>query len=118
MVCKNWFSRPDWYYIGTILVCTKSKMTNRFKSTHVPVLITAVMSAEDVGAQIETVIPGHCPSLSKSCEAQRESQTFVDVLAAEDVGRFPDRNVTEAFSVLVARASHANSARASEFRSA
>ena len=58
-------------------------MTNRFK------------------AQFETVA-GVCPSLSKSREAKRESQTFVDVLAAEDVGRFQDRNVTEAFSVLVA----------------
>jgi len=60
------------------------------------------MSAEMPGAQFETVVSGVCPSLSKSREAKRESQTFVDVLDAEDVGRFRDRNVTEAFSVLVA----------------
>ena len=93
MVCKNWFSRTDWYYIGTILVCTKSKMTNRFRSA---------MSAEGPGAQFETVVSGICPSLSKSREAKRESRTVLDVLGAEAVGRFPDRNVTAAFSVLVA----------------
>ena len=76
MVCKNWFFRPDWYYIGTILVCTKSKMTNRFRSA---------MSAEGPGAQFETV--------AKSREAKRESRTFVDVL---------DADVIDAFSVLVA----------------
>jgi iron complex outermembrane recepter protein len=63
-------------------------MTNRFMSTGSPTLMT--------------VVPGIRPSLAKSLEAKRESQTFVDVLAAEDVGKFPDRNMTEAFSVLVA----------------
>jgi hypothetical protein len=31
-----------------------------------------------------------------------EPRTFVDVLAAEDAVRFPERNETTAFSVLVA----------------
>ena len=53
MVCKNWFLRLDWYYIGTILVCTKSKMTNRFSA----------MSAEGPGAHFEPVIAAICPSL-------------------------------------------------------
>lgn len=55
--------------------------------------------------QIQSAVRNRCrclPQFSKSREAKRESQTFVDVLAAEDVGRFQDRNVTEAFSVLVA----------------
>jgi len=60
------------------------------------------MSAEGPDAQFETVVSGICPSLSKSRQANRESQSFVDVLGAEDVGRFQDQNVTEAFSVLVA----------------
>jgi len=102
MVCKNWFLRLDWYYIGTILVCTKSKMTNRFRSTSAPALMTAAIPAVEPGIQFATGISGICPSLRKLREAQRESQTCFDVLAAEDVGRFPDRNVTVAFSVLVA----------------
>ena len=42
------------------------------------------------------------PSLYEPIEAKREPQTFVDVLAAEDVGRFPNENMAASFSVLVA----------------
>jgi hypothetical protein len=91
MVCKKLFLRSDWYYIGPILVCTKIKMTNRFTNT-----------VEEHGEQLKTVVPGNRPCLFKFRETKPESQTMVDVLAAEDAGKFPDRNVTEAFSVLVA----------------
>ena len=77
-------------------------MTNRFKSTRGPALKAAALWAEEPGPRIETVDSRIRPCLPQSHEAKREPQTCVDVLAAEDVGRFPDRNVTETFSVLVA----------------
>jgi len=78
LVCKKLVFAADWSYIGTILVCPKSKMTNRFMTAHVR------------------------PNLAQSIETKCESRTFVYFLAAEDVGGFPDGNATEAFSVLVA----------------
>jgi hypothetical protein len=77
-------------------------MTNRFMSTRRPAPVIPAISADEPGEQIETAVPAIRPGLPKSREAKREPQTFVDVLAAEDVGTFPDRNMTEAFSVLVA----------------
>jgi hypothetical protein len=62
-------------------------MTNRFKSTG--------SDAVDRG-------PGYPPQSCQVARTKRESLTFVYVLAAEDVGKFPDRKMNEAFSVLVA----------------
>ena len=102
MVCKNWFFRTDWYYIGTILVCTKTKLTKQFMSTRSPALMAAAESAENQGEEMEAAVPGNPASPPKSLEAECESRVVVDVLAAEDVGRFPDQNMAEAFSVIVA----------------
>ena len=77
-------------------------MTNRFRSTRRSALTTAALPAENPDEKIETLVPGVRPSLANPLEAKCASQIFVDVLAAEDVGKVPDRNVTEAFSVLVA----------------
>jgi iron complex outermembrane receptor protein len=54
-------------------------------------------AANTSGEDVETVVvTGIRPSLAKSLEAKRESPTVVDVLTAEDVGKFPDKNVAEA----------------------
>jgi len=49
------------------------------------------------GGELEiVVVTSTHSSLAKSLEAKRESRTAVDVVAAEDVGNFPDKDVAEA----------------------
>jgi len=49
------------------------------------------------GEEVETVlVTGIRASLAESLEVKRESQTVVDVITSEDVGKFPDKNVAEA----------------------
>ena len=44
----------------------------------------------------EIVVTGIRGSLIQSLEAKRESDVIADILTAEDIGKFPDRNVAEA----------------------
>jgi iron complex outermembrane receptor protein len=44
----------------------------------------------------EVLVTGIRASLRESLEVKRESQTVVDVITSEDVGKFPDKNVAEA----------------------
>jgi iron complex outermembrane recepter protein len=44
----------------------------------------------------EVVVTGIRASLRESIESKRESATVVEVITAEDVGKFPDKNVAEA----------------------
>ncbi|HLA73143.1 MAG TPA: TonB-dependent receptor [Steroidobacteraceae bacterium] len=49
------------------------------------------------GEEVETVlVTGIRASLGKSLEVKRQSTAVVDVINAEDVGKFPDKNVAEA----------------------
>jgi TonB-dependent receptor len=48
------------------------------------------------GAADEIVVTGIRASLAKSLEAKRSADSIVDVITAEDVGKFPDQNVAEA----------------------
>src|SRR5688572_20349262 len=54
-------------------------------------------AANPPGEEVETVVvSGIRASLLESLEVKRESQTVVDVITSEDVGKFPDKNVAEA----------------------
>jgi iron complex outermembrane receptor protein len=54
-------------------------------------------AANSSAEEIDTVlVTGIRASLSKSLEVKRESTAVVDVINAEDVGKFPDKNVAEA----------------------
>src|SRR5690242_3553972 len=48
----------------------------------------------------EVVVTGYRASLQKSLETKREATVVEDVLTAEDVGKFPDKNVAEALQRL------------------
>ncbi len=54
-------------------------------------------AATPASEEVETVlVTGIRASLRESLEVKRESQTVVDVITSEDVGKFPDKNVAEA----------------------
>jgi iron complex outermembrane recepter protein len=65
-------------------------------------LLTQAAFAQDAPASTpqpeveEIVVVGLRASLEKSLEQKRESNTIVDVITAEDVGKFPDKNVADA----------------------
>jgi iron complex outermembrane receptor protein len=48
------------------------------------------------GALEEVVVTGIRASLRESLETKRNASTIVDAITAEDVGKFPDKNVAEA----------------------
>ena len=48
----------------------------------------------------EVVVTGYRASLQKSLETKREATVVEEVLTAEDVGKFPDKNVAEALQRL------------------
>jgi len=51
-------------------------------------------------ASEEVVITGYSQSLRDSAATKRRSNSIVDVISAEDVGKFPDKNVAESLSHL------------------
>ncbi|PTY08366.1 TonB-dependent receptor [Opitutaceae bacterium EW11] len=48
----------------------------------------------------EFTVTGYRASLAKSLETKRESASIIDVITAEDVGKFPDTNIAESLSHL------------------
>src|SRR3546814_8914505 len=44
----------------------------------------------------EIVVTGIRGALRQSIEAKRDSDVIADVISAEDIGKFPDKNVAEA----------------------
>ncbi len=52
----------------------------------------------DDGDQI--VVTGYARSLADSAATKRKANAIVDVISAEDVGKFPDRNIAESLSHL------------------
>jgi iron complex outermembrane receptor protein len=50
----------------------------------------------DTGSQEQIVITGYRQSIAASIRAKRQSSVIADVLTAEDIGKFPDKNVAEA----------------------
>ena len=57
-------------------------------------------AAQDAQQEDEIVVTGFRASVAQSIEAQREADAVVNVLSAEDVGKFPDHNVAEALQRL------------------
>ena len=52
------------------------------------------VQADQAGQDI--VVTGYRRSIEKSLNQKREANAFVDVITAEDVGKFPDKNVADA----------------------
>jgi iron complex outermembrane receptor protein len=56
---------------------------------------TARAAPSDTGSQEQIVITGFRRSIAASIQAKRQSSVIADVLTAEDIGKFPDKNVAE-----------------------
>jgi iron complex outermembrane receptor protein len=53
--------------------------------------------AQDANSGIETVVvTGYRASLNRALDIKRDSTTIVDAVSAEDIGKFPDKNVADA----------------------
>src|SRR4029450_1220278 len=60
-----------------------------------------IAHAQATGAQVEeVVVTGIRYSLQQSIDTKREANGVVDVLTAEDVGKFPDKTLAEALQRL------------------
>ena len=59
-----------------------------------------VAHAQTAGVTEEVVVTGIRYSLQQSIETKRDANGVVDVLTAEDVGKFPDKNLAEALQRL------------------
>jgi len=56
----------------------------------------AGLAQQDAGAQGgDIVVTGYRGSIEKSLNQKREANAFVDVITAEDIGKFPDKNVAD-----------------------
>ncbi|USQ95509.1 TonB-dependent receptor [Caulobacter sp. RL271] len=64
------------------------------------VLIAAPALAQDNTAVDEVVVTGIRASLLQSIESKRRADAIVDVVTAEDVGKFPSTNVAEALTIV------------------
>jgi len=53
-------------------------------------------NAEEVLELEEIVVQGYRRSLESNLGIKRESDSFVDAITAEDIGKFPDKNVADA----------------------
>ncbi len=87
----------------------------------VAVLLLADGAQAQVGAQTapeEIVVTGIRASLQQSVATKRSANAIVDAITAEDIGKFPDKNVAESLSHVPASPSIATSVRASVCRSA
>lgn len=52
------------------------------------------------GAKDEIVVTGYAASVMKSLDEKRRSNSLIDVISAEDVGKFPESNLAEALQRL------------------
>jgi iron complex outermembrane receptor protein len=82
------------------------------------VALAAPAFAQDKRQVDEVVVTGIRASLQASVEAKRNANAVIDVITAEDIGKFPDKNVAESLQRVRASPSSANSAKASGSRSA
>jgi iron complex outermembrane recepter protein len=56
----------------------------------------AGQAQQDAGAQAgDIIVTGYRGSIEKSLNQKREANAFVDVINAEDIGKFPDKNVAD-----------------------
>jgi iron complex outermembrane receptor protein len=80
-------ARTSFLLVTTCLVSTLS----------VPAWAQSDTASEDSG---DIVVTGFRKSLQDSAETKRRANAIVDVISAEDVGKFPDNNVAESLSHL------------------
>ncbi|MCS0584876.1 TonB-dependent receptor [Massilia pinisoli] len=59
-------------------------------------LAVAHAHAQDAAAPEQVVVTGYRYSIEKSLDQKREANSIVEVITAEDIGKFPDKNVADA----------------------
>ena len=52
-------------------------------------------ATDAAGPQDDIVVTGYRQSIEKSLNQKRQANAFVDVITAEDIGKFPDKNVAD-----------------------
>lgn len=68
--------------------------------TAMPVMAQTADKGESAAANTEVVVIGIRHSLQTSVQTKKKTDAIVDVITAEDVGKFPDTNVAESLSHL------------------
>ncbi|MBM0169298.1 TonB-dependent receptor [Altererythrobacter sp. C41] len=53
-------------------------------------------AAQPAGTSGEIIVTGYRESIEESLRQKRTAESFVDVITAEDIGKFPDKNVADA----------------------
>jgi len=61
---------------------------------------TSTSQADATDDSNQIVVTGYARSLADSAATKRKANAIVDVISAEDVGKFPDRNIAESLSHL------------------
>jgi TonB-dependent receptor len=56
----------------------------------------ATAGQDDVAAEGEILVTGYRRSIEEALSRKREANALVDVITAEDIGKFPDKNVADA----------------------
>jgi TonB-dependent receptor len=59
-------------------------------------LAVAHAHAQDAAAPEQVVVTGYRYSIEKSLDQKRDANSIVEVITAEDIGKFPDKNVADA----------------------
>jgi iron complex outermembrane receptor protein len=85
----------------TSLAYSQAASTATTTTTTTTTAAAAAPGAADEPVQLGAfVVNGYSASLASSLQAKRESQDNVEVITAEDVGKFPDNNLAESLSHL------------------
>lgn len=86
----------------SLLVSTS--FTAAFGAASLALVAPAAAQTTDTSAQSsdgdQIVVTGYARSLADSAATKRKANAIVDVISAEDVGKFPDRNIAESLSHL------------------
>ncbi len=82
---------------ATALLAASSALA---QSDGAPVAAAAAQTEEQAGSadEPEIVVRGVRGSLLRSIQAKRDADTIVDAISAEELGKFPNRNVAEALA--------------------
>ncbi len=80
------FTRPTLVATAVAIALYGSNQTAQAQSTE----------SQNDGVVDEIVVRGYADSLRQALDIKRNSTGFVDAITAEDIGKFPDKNVAEA----------------------
>ena len=84
--------------LSTALVGFAGAAQAQDTSTTPPSNTPPSQAASDDGAGEDIVVTGYAGSLRQAIELKRNANAVVDAISAEDIGKFPDRNVAESLA--------------------